>query len=108
MNVNTLFVVCSSLRKALLKQLRVPVHVTSRLTHAIVLSPGLPLEYDAQAHVQRSQYESCIKKLCTQARALARFLRPMLDFVPEKRATAAEMLRHEWLDGAAHVDASPR
>ena len=37
----------------------------------------------------------------TQARALSKFLRPMLDFVPEKRATAAEMLRHEWLAGAA-------
>ena len=42
-----------------------------------------------------------------QARALSRFLRPMLDFVPEKRATAAEMLRHEWLDGAADAPASP-
>jgi len=31
----------------------------------------------------------------------------MLDFVPEKRATAAEMLRHEWLDGAANAPASP-
>jgi len=42
-----------------------------------------------------------------QARALSRFLRPMLDFVPEKRATAAEMLQHEWLDGAADAPSSP-
>jgi len=48
-----------------------------------------------------------IRSLRAQARALSRFLRPMLDFVPEKRATAAEMLRHEWLDGAANAPASP-
>ena len=42
-----------------------------------------------------------------QARALSRFLRPMLDFVPEKRATAAEMLRHEWLEGAGDRTTSP-
>ena len=41
-----------------------------------------------------------------QARALAKFLRPMLDFVPEKRATAAEMLRHDWLAGAADSPSS--
>ncbi|KAK9829340.1 hypothetical protein WJX72_005262 [[Myrmecia] bisecta] len=34
-----------------------------------------------------------------EAQSLASFLTPMLDFVPEKRATAAQMLKHPWLDG---------
>ena len=34
---------------------------------------------------------------CVQARAFAEFLVPMLEYVPERRATAAEMLRHPWL-----------
>ena len=34
-----------------------------------------------------------------EAEALTEFLLPMLDMVPEKRATAAEMLAHPWLDG---------
>ncbi|KAL6748122.1 kinase-like domain-containing protein, partial [Haematococcus lacustris] len=32
-----------------------------------------------------------------EAQGLADFLTPMLDFIPEKRATAAEMLNHPWL-----------
>ncbi|KAF5836896.1 kinase-like domain-containing protein [Dunaliella salina] len=32
-----------------------------------------------------------------EAEALTEFLLPMLEFVPEKRATAAEMLTHPWL-----------
>lgn len=28
----------------------------------------------------------------------------MLDFVPEKRATAAEVLKHPWLDGSSTRD----
>jgi len=32
-----------------------------------------------------------------EAEALTDFLVPMLEFVPEKRATAAEMLSHPWL-----------
>ena len=31
------------------------------------------------------------------AEELADFLTPMLDYVPEKRATAAECLKHPWL-----------
>ena len=27
------------------------------------------------------------------------FLTPMLNYLPEKRATAAECLKHEWLQG---------
>ena len=34
-----------------------------------------------------------------QADALADFMTPMLEYLPEKRATAAEMLQHPWLDG---------
>lgn len=34
-----------------------------------------------------------------QAEGLASFLLPMLEYVPEKRATAAEMLKHPWLHG---------
>jgi serine/threonine protein kinase len=32
-----------------------------------------------------------------EAESLASFLQPMLDFDPEKRATAGEMLKHPWL-----------
>ena len=39
-----------------------------------------------------------------QARDLAAFLRPMMDFVPEKRATAAQMLEHEWLAEVGDAD----
>ena len=42
-----------------------------------------------------------------QARVLSRFRRPMLDFVPGKRVMAAEVLRHEWLEGAAEQPTSP-
>lgn len=33
-----------------------------------------------------------------EAESLASFLQPMLDFDPEKRATAGEMLKHPWLN----------
>ena len=33
------------------------------------------------------------------AEDMAAFLSPMLDFVPERRATAAQMLQHPWLQG---------
>lgn len=36
-----------------------------------------------------------------QAQALTEFLLPMLDYVPSRRATAAEMLAHPWLRDAA-------
>lgn len=39
-----------------------------------------------------------------EARAMADFLNPLLEFVPEKRATAREALLHPWLRG----DGSPR
>lgn len=35
--------------------------------------------------------------MCLQAKALADFLLPMLEYVPLKRATAERMLRHPWL-----------
>lgn len=41
-----------------------------------------------------------------QAAALSDFLLPMLRFVPSRRATAAEMLRHPWLQGTAPGAAS--
>ena len=34
-----------------------------------------------------------------QAQGLSSFLLPMLEYAPDKRATAAEMLRHPWLQG---------
>jgi serine/threonine protein kinase len=42
-----------------------------------------------------------LRSLCAtmgvvQAAGLRDFLEPMLDFVPERRATAAEMLQHPW------------
>ena len=40
-----------------------------------------------------------------QANFLASFLLPMLEFTPERRATAREMLKHPWLDG--HMDGNP-
>ena len=33
-----------------------------------------------------------------QAELMADFLRPMLEFEPERRATAQEMLSHPWLE----------
>lgn len=36
-----------------------------------------------------------------EADAMAAFLAPMLDFVPERRATAAQMLLHPWLEEVA-------
>ena len=33
----------------------------------------------------------------TEAKEFAEFLLPMLDFDPDKRATAAECLQHPWL-----------
>src|SRR4051812_36784861 len=33
------------------------------------------------------------------AAALASFIQPMLRYIPEQRATAAEMLKHDWLNG---------
>ena len=36
-----------------------------------------------------------------QARSFADFLLPMLNFVPGKRATAGQMLKHPWLRGEA-------
>lgn len=43
----------------------------------------------------------------TQAKELASFLVPMLDFVPQKRATAAECLMHPWLQDPDSVCRSP-
>ena len=34
-----------------------------------------------------------------QAQGLSTFLLPMLEYAPEKRATAAQMLQHSWLQG---------
>lgn len=34
----------------------------------------------------------------SEARALTDFLTPILELYPEKRATAAQMLNHYWLD----------
>ena len=34
----------------------------------------------------------------SESKALADFLMPMLELYPEKRATAAQMLNHYWLD----------
>eukprot|EP00873_Tetraselmis_striata_P021100 jgi/Tetstr1/441364/TSEL_029613.t1 len=42
-----------------------------------------------------------------EAKELASFLVPMLDFVPQKRATAAECLMHPWLQDPDSVCRSP-
>ena len=34
-----------------------------------------------------------------EAELLASFLLPMLHYYPDSRATAAEMVKHKWLDG---------
>jgi len=41
-----------------------------------------------------------------EAEALAAFMVPMLEFVPEKRATAKDMLSHPWLSGDLQAAAS--
>ena len=42
----------------------------------------------------------CVEfKLVLQAVALSSFLLPMLEYVPEQRATAAQMQQHPWLTG---------
>ncbi|GAX78942.1 hypothetical protein CEUSTIGMA_g6382.t1 [Chlamydomonas eustigma] len=39
------------------------------------------------------------KMSAEEARSLASFLKPMLEYSPERRATAAQMLEHPWLRG---------
>lgn len=41
------------------------------------------------------------------ATELADFLVPILDFVPEKRPTAAELLNHPWFTGGPSRDLTP-
>ncbi|GLJ08509.1 hypothetical protein SUGI_0090030 [Cryptomeria japonica] len=41
------------------------------------------------------------------AKDFANFLVPLLDFIPERRPTAAEWLHHPWLNGVSHVSSSP-
>lgn len=40
----------------------------------------------------------------TEARAFADFLMPMLEWDPEKRASAQKMLQHPWLQAEANYD----
>jgi serine/threonine protein kinase len=44
--------------------------------------------------------------LCLQARDLADFLLPMLAFDPSERATAAQALKHPWLNGPSQCRSS--
>jgi serine/threonine-protein kinase SRPK3 len=53
------------------------------------------------AHIPRT----CCLAL-TQANSLASFLKPMLEFDPERRATAQTMLAHPWLRGDLTVPAA--
>ena len=39
-----------------------------------------------------------------QAHEIAGFLLPMLEYYPNRRATAEEMLRHPWLHSEADLD----
>ena len=41
-----------------------------------------------------------------QAQALTDFMLPMLEYIPSRRATAAEMLRHPWLREADSASAA--
>lgn len=43
---------------------------------------------------------------CLQARDLAGFLLPMLSFDPSERASAAQALKHPWLDGPSQPRSS--
>lgn len=81
----------------------------SRAVYSIAL-PGLLLSPLLYLYVV---YVVCIVSVCfmlficlvPQAKALSDFLLPMLRFVPEERATAAQMLNHPWLRGEPAVAA---
>ena len=66
---------------------------------------GWVLPSDAAMGSHRARLPAWFERLlaaccgCPQARALTDFMLPMLEFLPEKRATAAEMLQHPWLRG---------
>ena len=53
------------------------------------------------AHSQHN-HDKLTNKTKQQADALAAFMLPMLEYMPDKRATAAEMLAHPWLAGSGN------
>ena len=60
---------------------------------------------------QSNLFKSLKKRLIRQynfsardADEISEFLRPMLEINPSKRATAAQMLRHKWLEDVVQVD----
>jgi len=45
----------------------------------------------AEVLEQKYKFES------DKAKEIAAFMKPIMEFLPEKRATAAQMLKHKWL-----------
>lgn len=62
-------------------------YARQRLLRCMLVLPG---------RIEVLRVEICIRM---QAQGLSSFLLPMLEYAPDKRATAAEMLRHPWLQG---------
>ena len=67
------------------------------LVHAYTLDgyPRQPTQLCITLPLPACHYHPCLPAL--QAQELRDFLLPMLDFDPARRATAAEMLAHPWL-----------
>ena len=53
----------------------------------------------SSSSLDSDQIHFLLSHVQTQAKSLSSFLEPMLEFVPEKRATAEQMLQHPWLKG---------
>ncbi|CAA6662793.1 unnamed protein product [Spirodela intermedia] len=72
--------------------------------------------YGELRHIRRLRFWPLNKVLTEKyefdeqdARAMADFLLPILDFVPEKRPTAAQLLLHPWLNaGPLHLEPSAK
>lgn len=57
-------------------------------------------EENAHLHFSKKKKKKNLSTFLTfQAAALSDFLMPMLEYDPDRRATAAESLRHPWLQG---------
>ena len=94
----------TSLQAAALLQvsgLVVPLMLSSMQALALTMLPT-----SSEGDVVRFGSPSQAAAMCLQARGLAAFLTPMMEYVPDKRATAAEMLSHPWLTQQSDAEES--
>lgn len=79
-----------------------------RLHKADSLTSRCPACQQKLGHVNVSKFGITVSCVCLQAKSLADFLLPMLEYVPIKRATAEQMLRHPWLHDVSGYQPEPR